>query len=200
MKNVKYRVIKPPHNGLAPLEGEMTGSAFAVLNLWGCLATSDVSSSALFESREEADEYIAYLVKKIGSKFDYYRVLKVKTRGDIVAFPESDAEDHAYNFPEDEESAEVAKKVLQAAANALKAIPYTGGCNTYYTVDEWKRRKEEFGLNSELIICHDGGDFALLCNWSYCDYGAMDRFQDGLKKHGYYVEQCTCWYSAVYKI
>ena len=205
MKNVKYRVIKPfhdadGHNKFVSLEEAMTGSAFAVLNLWGHLATSSVSSSALFDSREEADEYIEYLIKEIGSEVDYYRVLKVKTRDDIIAFPENDAEDYAYNFPEDKKSAGVAEKVLQAAAKALGAIPYTGGCNTYYTVDKWKERKEEFGLNSELIICHDGGDFASLCNWSYCDYGAMDRFQDELKKYGYYVEQCTCWYSAVYKI
>ena len=92
------------------------------------------------------------------------------------------------------------KKVLTAARKVMKEEPYTGGCRTFYSPAEWKERGEEYGLESELILCHDGGDFASLLNSSYGCYDQMERFSKAMEKYGYYVEQCTSWYSAVYKI
>ncbi len=76
----------------------------------------------------------------------------------------------------------------------------TGGCKPFYTTQEWRERKEEYGLNSKLIIVHDGGDFARYCNGSYGDFHAIDAFSSFLYTRGLYVESCTCWYSAVYSV
>ena len=71
---------------------------------------------------------------------------------------------------------------------------------TFYTPDEWKERREQCGLNSELIIVHDGGPFAPYCNWDYEQYNRIEELQAALSSIGYYIEGCTCWYSAVYKV
>ena len=79
--------------------------------------------------------------------------------------------------------------------------PDGGGCRAFYSTKEWKDRGESYGLNSLLILCHDGGDLGPLCSWDYECYKAMDDFSNFLReKHGVYIEQCTSWYSAVYSI
>ena len=79
--------------------------------------------------------------------------------------------------------------------------PYGGGCKAFYSPKEWKKRGEDYGTESLLILCHDGGDLAPLCNWDYECYKSMEDFNDFLQqKHGVYLEQCTSWYSAVYPL
>lgn len=93
----------------------------------------------------------------------------------------------------------VAHAVWNAAGQVLGSQPATGGCTPFYTAEQWAERQESYGLNSELIICHDGGDLAPLINLDYERYQMYDEFDRHLRKLGYYVEPCTCWYAAVYR-
>jgi len=76
----------------------------------------------------------------------------------------------------------------------------TGGCITFYSPEQWKERKEEYGTRSELIICYDGGDVGKYFSYDEYNYTLIDKMSDALEKAGLYSEQCTCWYSAVYNI
>jgi hypothetical protein len=88
------------------------------------------------------------------------------------------------------------------ARAVLKGLPkgaVGGGCRAFYSPDEWAKRGEEYGTKSLLVVVHDGGDLASACNMDYCEYGMHDHMVKTLEKHGLYIEQCTCWYSAVYR-
>jgi len=69
-----------------------------------------------------------------------------------------------------------------------------------YSPKAWAERGEDYGFDSLLVIVHDGGAFAPLCNYNYCDYVSIEQFNAALKAEGLYVEGCTCWYSAVYAV
>lgn len=75
-----------------------------------------------------------------------------------------------------------------------------GGCRAFYTPDEWSDRGEEFGTESALVICHDGGDLMQYFSYDYCVYESIDHMNDALGRIGYFAEQCTCWYSAIYPV
>jgi len=75
----------------------------------------------------------------------------------------------------------------------------TGGCKAFYSPKQWLERGEQYGCNSLLIVCHDGGDLAPYCNWAYDSPALMDSLKAELEKIGVYIEQCTSWYSAIYK-
>ena len=77
---------------------------------------------------------------------------------------------------------------------------YTCGGQAFYSPSEWKKRGEQYGLKSEMIIVHDGGDLAACCNLDYECYKLNEQFIEKLAEAGVYIEQCTSWYSAVYKI
>lgn len=81
-----------------------------------------------------------------------------------------------------------------------KERPYGGGCKAFHTPEQWRARGEQYGLASVLILCHDGGDLRSYCNWDYGQYSAIDAFAKHLASLGYYVEQCTSWYSAIYRL
>lgn len=76
--------------------------------------------------------------------------------------------------------------------------PYGGGGCAFYTPEAWRERGEEYGCNAVLILVHDGGDLAMYCNYDYGAYKAIDRLADKLRAMGYYAEQCTSWYTAIY--
>jgi hypothetical protein len=75
----------------------------------------------------------------------------------------------------------------------------TGGCRPFYSPNEWKERGEEYGTLSELVIVHDGGDLAPYFNLDYYCYDKYEAMQAALSEHGFYFDQCTSWYSAVYQ-
>lgn len=77
--------------------------------------------------------------------------------------------------------------------------PYTGGCRTYYSPEEWRGRGERYGTSSVLIVCHDGGDFAAMFNPDYECYDLMEEGRRALDAIGYWAEQCTSWYTAIYR-
>jgi hypothetical protein len=81
-----------------------------------------------------------------------------------------------------------------------KKMTYTGGCQAFYTPEEWKERGEQDGLTSELIVVHDGGDLAPFFNGDYEQFNLKSSMHKALEKAGYYSQQMTCWYTAIYKI
>ncbi len=96
----------------------------------------------------------------------------------------------------------------KAYDNIMKTIQsnesiYTGGCKTFYSPDEWRKRDELYGLESELIIVYDGGDVVKYFNLDYDiyhNYIHTTKMTNELQKVGIYYEECTGWYSAIYKI
>lgn len=76
----------------------------------------------------------------------------------------------------------------------------TGGCTTFYSPKQWVDRKEEYGTKSELIICHDGGTVGEFFSYDNGAYGLIAMMSDSLEEVGLYAEQCTSWYTAIYKI
>ena len=91
------------------------------------------------------------------------------------------------------EAAEAIIKFLEA-----NGADDAGGCKVFYTPKEWADRDEEYGLKSELVVVHDGGDHAGAFNYSYEQYDLIDGLLETLEPLGLYAEQCTCWYSAIY--
>ena len=51
----------------------------------------------------------------------------------------------------------------------------TGGSPAFYSTQEWKKRGEEYGQKSELIILHDGGDLAKYFSYDYECYPSIDK-------------------------
>jgi hypothetical protein len=79
---------------------------------------------------------------------------------------------------------------------------HTGGCKVFYSPTEWRARGEDYGhsLKSALIVVHDGGAHAAAFDFDHECYGVMESMRKALEAVGCFVEQCTSWYSAVYKI
>jgi|TARA_R110002110_G_scaffold289290_1_gene503550 hypothetical protein len=71
--------------------------------------------------------------------------------------------------------------------------------NETRTPEEWRDSGEDYGRESSMIVVHDGGDHAGYFNLSYCQYDQIDKMHNALKRLGFYAEQCTCWYSAIYR-
>lgn len=94
---------------------------------------------------------------------------------------------------------DLGKKAADAILATTKAGS-GGGCRAFYTPAEWEARGEKYGSGSELIVVHDGGDLAPSFNMDYCCYESVEEVQKALERLGLYAEQCTSWYSAIYKI
>jgi hypothetical protein len=74
-----------------------------------------------------------------------------------------------------------------------------GGCRAFYTPEEWRERGEQYGCDSLLVVCHDGGDAAPYFNYDYECYKLIDCMAVHLQKLGLFAEACTTWYTAVYE-
>jgi len=94
------------------------------------------------------------------------------------------------------------KKPAQTILSYLKRRKRTntGGCRAFYTTTEWAARLECYGLNAELIVVHDGGGLAPFFNWDYAQPQDVEGMRKALAKKGYYAEQCTSWYTAIYRL
>ncbi len=81
-------------------------------------------------------------------------------------------------------------------------LVHTGGCRTFYSPKEWKERREEYGLTSKLIVVYDGSDVGIACSMDAAyetgSYELLESLNAKLKEHGLFMEECTCWYAAVY--
>lgn len=102
-----------------------------------------------------------------------------------------------YSIP-DGDLKELCEAILQAAS-AKDGTISDGGCRAFYTPDEWADREELWGKDAELIVVHDGGDFAPCFNADYGNYPLMRKMAQALERLGYYSEPCTCWYTGIYK-
>ena len=91
------------------------------------------------------------------------------------------------------------KLILFVARSSISEFS-TGGCTPFYSAKQWKDKGEEYGLSSKLIVCHDGGDLAYFFNWNYGAYESIEKMRKALELAGYYAEQCTGWYTAIYKL
>lgn len=98
----------------------------------------------------------------------------------------------------DDDQKKIASVIIKAIKKINKRDPYGGGCKAFYTPKEWEERNEDYGRDAKLILVHDGGDLAPLCNYSYCDYSGIEKFRKAIEKAGLHIEQCTSWYSGVY--
>ena len=88
--------------------------------------------------------------------------------------------------------------ILETAKTVLGDVDTTG--RSFYTPAEWKSRGEQYGLKSELIVVHDGGDLASFFNPDYGSWKLQSAMNVALEKVGYYAEPCTTWYTAIYKM
>lgn len=77
---------------------------------------------------------------------------------------------------------------------------FTGGCQAFYTPQEWKERGERYGHNSVLIVVHDGGDLGAYFDYAQDNERAMTGMRDALYAVGLYAENCTNWYTAIYDV
>lgn len=111
-------------------------------------------------------------------------------------------DDNDFEIPEDLSPTGkiVAEKILAAAKKAVEGDIDGGGCQAFYSPEEWKLRGESYGQNALLIIVHDGGDLAPFFNYDYEAYALIDRMDNALSELDCYAEQCTSWYSAVYAL
>lgn len=105
-----------------------------------------------------------------------------------------------FEIPErlSQDGIEAAKVITRFFAQARRTN--TGGCRTFYSPAEWAERGEKYGCDSLLVVVHDGGDVARTVNLNYGNYQSHDRLEGKLTEAGFYMEACTCWYAAVYRI
>jgi hypothetical protein len=76
---------------------------------------------------------------------------------------------------------------------------YMGGCRAFYSPAEWRERNEKFGTGGCLIVCYDGGELRRHMTLDSEDYKAVDAMQAALGAVGFYAEECTGWYGAIYR-
>ena len=104
--------------------------------------------------------------------------------------PQSDDFRRDHLSPEQQRLANLIRRVTGAQSG--------GGCRAFYTLAEWRERNESYGLDSRLIVVHDGGDLAPWFNPAYCRNEQCSKLSREIERYGYFIEPCTCWYSAVY--
>jgi hypothetical protein len=96
---------------------------------------------------------------------------------------------------------EEGKRAWKAITDLLarEDATYTGGCKGFYSPKEWTERGEEYGQGSVLVVAHDGGEHAPYFSYDCLAYEAIERMRVALEAVGCWPEQCTTWYSAVYR-
>ncbi len=74
----------------------------------------------------------------------------------------------------------------------------TCGCQAFYSPRHWKERGEKYGHDALLTLVYDGGDITTCMDLAQGRHELVDRFQENLERHGFVMEPCTHWYSAIY--
>jgi len=106
-----------------------------------------------------------------------------------------------FGYPPPEGLSAKGKKAMGIILRVAKSLEmsYTGGCTPFYSPQEWKERGEKYGRESLLIVCHDGGDLEAF----FSPYEALDSFAEelraALEAEGFFFENCTGWYTAIYE-
>ena len=98
------------------------------------------------------------------------------------------------SYHDETECLTVAKLVNEfIAANDIGS----DGGNAMYSTEKWKERGEDYGNMAVLVITHDGGCHADMFTNPYAP--EYEKLVEYLGEYGYYPEQCTGWYSAIYR-
>jgi len=87
---------------------------------------------------------------------------------------------------------DVAAQIIRTQA-VRQGLTNAGGCKVFYSPAEWAERGEQYGCESELVIVYDGSEARYLAEFN-------DTVGNVLAREGLFIECCTCWYAAVYKI
>ena len=95
---------------------------------------------------------------------------------------------------------EAADLIVTHIRDTFDHEPDGGGCKAFWTPKEWKAKGENYGRDSVLVLCHDGGDLGPFFSYDYEAYTLMDQMRDKLAAIGLYPEQCTGWYTALYEL
>lgn len=74
-----------------------------------------------------------------------------------------------------------------------QGLTNSGGCKVFYSPAEWKERGEVYGRESELVVVYDGSDARYLAEFN-------SSVEEVLARLNLFIECCTHWYAAVYKI
>lgn len=92
------------------------------------------------------------------------------------------------------------KKAAQLILEFLLAegLTGTGGCQAFYSPEQWKEAREKFGHDALLILVYDGGDIDACMDSAKGRHELVDRFSENLEQNGFVIEPCTHWYSAIY--
>ena len=75
--------------------------------------------------------------------------------------------------------------------------------DSYQLIDS-KEWDGEYGKGSILILIHEEAESSAhtnmdgAYNYNGGDYTSMEELMESLDKNGFYIEQCTLWYSAIY--
>jgi len=77
-------------------------------------------------------------------------------------------------------------------------ITYTGGCQTFFTPQEWRERGEDYGTDAVLIVAYDGSSVGRAFSLDRYDYATVEAMSERLAQAGYLAQECTVWYSAIY--
>ena len=91
----------------------------------------------------------------------------------------------------------------QAAYDAIvafikkKRIKVTG--KIFYSPAEWTARGEKYADNSELVVVYDGEQIGDAFSYDRENYKMIEAMDELLKPTGTFTEQCTTWYSGIYK-
>lgn len=88
---------------------------------------------------------------------------------------------------------------VTAAIRAHVGAPVDPKYPDFYTPAQWRERGEEYGRTAVAIVVHDGGPFARHFSYDHCDYTALEAMRKVLEAQGYWAEQCTSWYTAIYR-
>lgn len=95
---------------------------------------------------------------------------------------------------------QIADAICTWLATQNGRLPDGGGCVAFHTPADWAERGEKYGLESLLILCHDGGDLHYVCNRDAAPHATVEAFTAFLATHGVIFEQQTGWYSAIFPI
>lgn len=100
-----------------------------------------------------------------------------------------------------DQAGNLAHQVILSVLTQYRAT-HCGGCKAFYSPAEWRAREEQYGIESKLIVVYDGGDLVpfFSLDADYPNYRLHTRMSEALKKAGFYVEECTNWYAAVYPV
>ena len=88
-------------------------------------------------------------------------------------------------------------------------------CKAFYSPTEWAAREEVYGAESQLVVVYDGGAIKPVFSMDAAydldcavyqetgkkrePYQFYEGMQKALRAAGFYFEECTRWYSAVYQ-